>query len=261
MKLAQNIRNYVVTKIFGLAEAMASAGYTATDPLGISPTHDGETESVHDVLEGVLPDTFRLFGEPRSKQGVLLAVQSANLPELPVIVTGKHRACALCLVWALTEQRPSPSTVDVSDDKDAQLRENAGRELTARMSMRDIAIACLAARDRYPTESAIMAAGVRRGTAQYAFGVLALTELGMDKDKALALSYSDGAKIRKAVALGLSLEQALENLKPRPTAGKSLKRADLEALAAASKGSVFEPLLTAILAGSVEAARAAITSK
>jgi hypothetical protein len=260
MKLAKNIRDYIVGKIFGLAEAMFSAGYTATDPLGVSSSYNDEIETVHDVLESVLPDTFKLFGEPQTKAGVLLAVQSADLPDLPVIVTGKHRACAVALVWALTEQRPSPSTVDVSDDKDAQLRENAGRELTARMSMRDIAIACLAARDRYPTESAIMAAGVRRGTAQYAFGVLALTELGMDKDKALALSYSDGAKIRKACSLGLTLEQALENLKPRPTAGKSLKRADLEALAAASKGTPFEPLLTAILAGSLEAARAAISS-
>jgi hypothetical protein len=261
MKLAKNIRDYIVTKIFGLSEAMYVSSYTATDPLGVSADYGEETEDVQDVLESILPDTFKLFGESRTKASVLLAVQSADLPKLPVIVTGKHRACALCLVWALTKERPSPSTVDVSDDKDAQLRENAGRELTARMSMKDIAQACLAAKDRYPTEAAIMKAGVRRGTAQYAFGVLALAELGMDKDKALALSYTDGAKIRKAVALGLTLTQALENLKPKVTAGKSLKRTDLETLAAASKGTVFEPLLAAILAGSLEAARAAIKSK
>jgi hypothetical protein len=260
MKLAKNIRSYVIGKIFGLSEAMHLGGYTQTDPLGVSSAYADETESVHDVLEGILPDTFKLFGEKRTKLDVLLAVQAADLPELPVIVTGKHRACAVALVTALTDQRPSPSTVDVSDDENAQLRENAGRQLTAKMSMKDIATACLAARDRYPTEASIMKAGVRRGTAQYAYGVLALTDLGMGVENALALSYTDGAKIRKAVALGLSLEQALENLKPKTVAGKSLKRSDLETLATASKGTVYEPLLTAILAGSLEAARAAVKS-
>jgi hypothetical protein len=259
MKLAKNIRNYIVSKIFGLSEAMFVGGYTQTDPLGVSSAYADETESVHDVLEGILPDTFRLFDKARTKTEVLAAVQAADLPDL-IVVTGKHRACAVALVTALTDQRVDPTRVDVSDDPDAQLRENAGRELTARMSMRDIATACLAARKRYPNEASIQKAGVRRGTAQYAYGVLALTDLGMAQDQALALSYSDGAKIRKAVALGLSLKQALENLKPRPTAGKSLKRTDLEALLAEAKATVFEPLLTAILAGSVEAARAVIKS-
>jgi hypothetical protein len=199
-----------------------------------------------------------LFSEPRSKQDVLLAVQSADLPELPVIVTGKHRACAVALVHALTEQRVDPSTVDVTGDENAQMRENAGRQLTARMSMRDIAVACLAARKRYPNEASIQKAGVRRGTAQYAYGVLALVDLGMAQEDALALSYTDGAKIRKAYTLGLTLEQALENLKPHPKAGKSLKRSDLEALLAEAKATVYEPLLVAILAGSLEAARAVI---
>jgi hypothetical protein len=261
MKLAKNIRNYIVTKIFGLSEAMFVGGYTATDPLGVSPAYGDETEDVSEVLGAILPETFKLFGEPQTKQDVLSAIQSADLPKLPVIVTGKHRACALCLVWALTKQRPVASTVDVTGDDSAQLRENAGRELTAKMSMKDIAVACLAAKDRYPTEADIMKAGVRRGTAQFAFGVLELTRLGMKQEDALSYSYSDGAKIRKAVALGLSLEQALENLKPKTVAGKSLKRTDLETLAAASKGTVFEPLLTAILAGSLEAARAAIATK
>jgi len=258
MKLAKNIRSYVVSKIFGLSEAMFVGRYTQTDPLGVSASYDAETETVVDVLETILPETFKLFGEKRTKQDVLLAVQSAaDLPDL-IVITGKHRACAVALVHALTEQRVDPSTVDVSDDPDAQLRENAGRELTARMSMRDIATACLAARDRYPTESAIMRAGVRRGTAQYAFGVLSLVDLGMTVNNALALSYSDGAKIRKAYGLGLTLEQALENLKLKTVAGKSLKRTDLEALLAEAKATVYEPLLVAILAGSVEAARAVI---
>jgi hypothetical protein len=260
MKLAKNIRSYIVSKIFGLSEAMHVGGYTATDPLGVSSAYADETESVAEVLEGILPETFKLFDKARTKTEVLAAVQAADLPDLPIVITGKHRALALCLVHALTDQRPIPSTVDVTGDENAQLRENAGRQLTARMSMKDIATACLAARDRYPTEASIMKAGVRRGTAQYAYGVLALTDLGMGVENALALSYSDGAKIRKAVALGLSLEQALENLKPKTVAGKSLKRSDLETLATEARGSVFEPLLTAILAGSVEAARAAVKS-
>jgi hypothetical protein len=150
--------------------------------------------------------------------------------------------------------------VDVTGDENAQMRENAGRELTARMSMKDIATACLAARKRYPNEASIQKAGVRRGTAQYAYGVLSLVDLGMAQEDALALSYTDGAKIRKAYALGLSLEQALENLKPHPKAGKSLKRTDLEVLLTEAKATVYEPLLVAILAGSLEAARAVVKS-